>query len=378
MAQALDRNTGLPMNVSGLAASIGFSQSQTTGPKTESATATSSTTEKVNSSVSSASNQVNTTPGALQALDMLIKQLSDRPNISQEELNAKYPVAVMSFHPTAGWSYKDPTTGITLTPQEAQAFNAKQQVSRNQALQAAGVTAGGTEEQKAQSAERKTEIDRNRKQQGDYSKGAAISDAQFLINKSIGDALEAALPQITAGLEGAGTSRSTIAAGLTQKAVLKGATEGAALGANLSVQYGNISNQLSGVLEMLTRSDPNSPAAMLLQAIIGSKGLVSSGLQSQSTSGTTQKTGTTQTETNTSPQTQVINRNPIAPSPLITPYGTGAANQVPAAVDNSYVFAGNPLPLSSVTPSSDLDANYRGLYGDSGTNAADLYNVGED
>lgn len=311
--QLIDRNTGQPMSLPGLAASIGFgqNQSQTTSPSSTKAGQTSE--ERAATSTASSNNQVNTTPGALQALEGLIAQLTTRPDINPAALEVQFPKSQRLFSPQYGWYFVNPKSGMSMSPVEAQAFDAKQEAAKEAAIKNAPIIQGGTATQKQQQTERKTEIDRNRQQQRSYSKDAAATDANALIQKAITDALEAALPQITAGLEGAGTSRSTIAAGLTQKAALKGATEGAALAANLGAQYGQINTQLSGVLEALTRSDPNSPEAMLLNAIVGSKGLVSVGstVQQQATEGT--KTGTTNTDTSGNTINTTVNRTPFVP-----------------------------------------------------------------
>lgn len=349
----LDRNTGLPMNPS-LTSNIAFTQtgsqtgSQTTGPSTSVATTTG--TDRTTSSVSNVSSSLNTTPQALAALNMLITQLSDRPNISEAQLNEQYPLAQRQFHPNMGWRYIDPRTGNPMDDVQADRFNARQQASRAEATRNAGTTPGGTSETRQQQAERQTEISRNRSEQNRYSAGAAREDAQALINKSIADALEAAMPQISAGLEGAGTSRSTIAASLTQRAATRGATEGAALGANLGVQYGQLSNQLSGVLEQLTRSDPNGPTAMLLNAINTSRGLVSTTTQNQTGGSVTNRTGTTTTQntggtTNTTQDTSV-NRNPLIPGAMASTQVANVMSGQPAAANSNpyYSFsAGNAM-----------------------------------
>lgn len=358
----VDRNTGLPTTASALAASIPYTETKVTGtgPSTERATSTS--TERVATSVSQASSSLNTTPGALAALEALITQLSDRPNISQAELDSKFPLAGRVFHPNLGWQFADPKTGNLMTSVEAATFNAKQGELRARATQAAGTTGGGTEAQKTQQTERQTEIGRGRATQDKYTKEAAFTDAQALVNKSIADALEAAMPQIAAQLEGAGTSRSSLAANLTQKAATKGATEGAALGANLAGTYGQISNQLSGVLEMLTRSDPNSPAAMLLQAIIGSKGLVSSSVGSQSQTSEGTKTGTVDTVKSGNISGTISEHNPLSPLPAMVNPGVAASkvSNAPASTNPYYAFSMGPAIEPNV--STGMNATYEQLF----------------
>lgn len=138
----------------------------------------------------------------------------------------------------------------------------------------ATLSAGGTDEQKLLTQARGEEVSRVRNQQDAYSKDAAMADSQSLINKAIADAMRAAEPRITSYAEGAGASKSSMAALLSQEAATKGAVEGAALGTQLSSAYGQIFNQLESILENITKQDPNSPTGMLLQAIIGSRGII--------------------------------------------------------------------------------------------------------
>lgn len=360
-----DRNTFQPVNLPGLAATIGTNQTQTQTAAPTTSTVTSTGQERTSQAVQSINNQINTTPGALAALEQLITQLSDRPNISKAELNQQYPLAQMQWSGN-GWIGVNPTTGLPMSSAEMTQFNRQQEAKRAQATAAAGTTPGGSVAQQATATERSSEIERTRKLQGDYSKSAAMSDADFLINKSIKDALELAMPQITAGLEGAGTSKSTLGAALTQKAATKGAVEGGALGANLSVAYGQISNQLEVVLEQLTRSDPNSPTALLLQAIIGSKGLVSAGTQSQTSSGVASKSGVATTVAGPTSQVTTVDRNPVIPAagaPLIGQQALGMN------AGNAYASSGGPsfYAIRETTQApSVLDSTYQNLF-NSGT-----------
>ena len=305
---ALSRATGLPVTQYPRESSYNQQTTQQTAGKETTGTTTAQ--DRVNQSVSSVLSAVNTTPEALNALNVLLAQLTGtpaKPAVSAAEAKTQLPDVVpistgeRSRYTVGGWvpataaTWRDPLTGKTMSQQEAQRVNRERAQQRKQ-LVATGATEavpGGTPEQQQQQADRQQEIVRNRAAQETYSKEAAVGDAQALVNKSIADALEAAAPLITRYSEGAGASRNTTAALLTEKAALKGATEGAALGAQLGVSYGGIQNQLASTLELLTRSDPNSPTALLLQAIIGSKGLVQDSAQSQSTSGTTTKTAET-------------------------------------------------------------------------------------
>lgn len=370
MSQAPDRNTGLPFSTSAYTKqNTDEAKVSATGPTTTTAQTTGQdVTRGASQQITSA---VNTTPQALAALNQLITQLTDRPAIGDAELDAKFPRATRIFDKYSGWIWQDPKTGFNMSEREAQQFNAKQTAARQVAIQQAGIIKGGTEETKTQQGERATEIARNRELQGKYSKEAAIGDAQFLINKAIADSLEAAMPQITAGLDAAGTSRSTIAASLTQKAATKGATEGAALGAQLGAQYGTINTQLAGVLEALTRSDPNGPAALLLQAINSSKGLYTAGVTNTNSASVTDKTSSvTSQESGKSAvsldSTRVLPQY-TPPAPMLGAT-TPASSKVSGQPTNPYYAFINTTP----TAKPALETAYQSMYD---PQADDLYNI---
>lgn len=336
--QAIDRNTGLPSNVS-LTANTAVNKS--TGPVQTSGQTTAS--DRTSQAVSGFTSGLNTTTVALDALNSLIAQLTDRPAVSDAELADKFPVATRQFSPQFGWYWVLPN-GMSTDEKGAKEFNTQQAVKRQKAVEAAGTIKGGTERQKETESNRKQEIAHNRQLQGEYSKEAAMGDAQFLVNKAIADALEAAMPQISAQLEGAGTSKSTLAGAFLQRAATKGATEGAALGANLSAQYGQLNVGLANVLEELTRSDPNSPEGMLLQAIIGSKGIATFGQNSQVADTGSDKT-VTENKT-VAPTTANITKNTL-------PFGSLLAGSTPQATTNA---------LTTNTALYDTDVST--LYGD--------------
>jgi hypothetical protein len=359
----LDRNTGLPVSTQGLS----FSQDQATvtGPRTDTSSAT--TTDRTKQAVSQATSSINTTPTALRALDDLINQLSTRSAVSDAELDAEFPKATLQYN-NGKWQYVNPRTGGTLSDTEAKAFNARQDSQRSIRIQTAGVIQGGTPETQQRLADRDLEIQRNREQQGKYSKEAAFTDSQALMDKALHDALETALPQITAASEGSGTSKGSMRALLTQRAAETGAREGAALGVQTSVAYGGLSNQLASTLEMLTRSDPNSPEALLLQAILGSKGLVSDTVSSQ----VSDTTGTKNTNAVTNQGAQVsvaaTDRYPAASQPL-----------TPAPVITSQPQApGKPFYAFSMgTDGGTLEQSYGNLAGGQQT-AENLYSLEEE
>lgn len=305
MAVALDRNTGRPVRGSAYEDQSSAQQQTTvTGPRTDFSTVSSQ--ERAAQNVSSYQSARNTTPTVLAILDQFVQQLFGAPAVSASEAEQKVPLLVREmvggrapgdFSPghRAEEVWRDPATGRVYRGADAAEENARRLEQRKQ-LVAKGTVPSGTPEQQQQQTERQREIERNRAAQGTYSKDAAFADAQSLVNKSIQDALEKAMPAIFAASEGAGTSRSSMGALLAQRAAERGAVEGAALGTQTAVAYGGIQNQLAGILELLTRSDPNSPANLLLQTIAASKGLVSEQSGNQDTSSISQKQQTGATE----------------------------------------------------------------------------------
>lgn len=124
---------------------------------------------------------------------------------------------------------------------------------------------GETPGQKQQ-GERNNEITRTRELSRDYSKGAAFLDAENAVNQALRKSMEANMPAITKAIQGAGTSSSSMQGLLAQRLATESAQAAGALGAKQAVDYGNISANLQGVLEALTRTnDPGTEA--LLKAI---------------------------------------------------------------------------------------------------------------
>jgi hypothetical protein len=121
---------------------------------------------------------------------------------------------------------------------------------------------GGTAEQQASQSNRQQEIAAVRGQRNDYSKSAAMSDAQGAVAAQQRSALKELLPSINNASLGAGTSQGSMRALLLQDAAQKAADSSAALGLKASVDYGNISANLSSTLEALTRQ--NDPQTMAL------------------------------------------------------------------------------------------------------------------
>lgn len=122
---------------------------------------------------------------------------------------------------------------------------------------------GGTAQEKAMRAERMAQIGSARGTLSDYTKSGAFTDAAALMAQSLRQSMEKNMPVINKAIQGAGTSASSMQALLSQKLATESAQAASALGAEQAKAYGGISANLQGVLEALTRSDPNNSVALV-------------------------------------------------------------------------------------------------------------------
>lgn len=351
-----------------------FTQTGETSPVTTNGT--SSERSSTSGTGITSSSQLNTTPTILGNLESFIQQMTDRPAISQAELDRQAPLATSSWQNTSGggsWVWTDPSTGRQFySSTEAQRFNTAQQVKRQQLIQQAGIIKGGTEEQRAVSDARLQEIERNRVTQAGYTKDAAFTDAKALSAYFQRTLMEQQLPGILRGAEGAGTSQGSMRALLQTRAAEVTAEQAAKIGIDAASSYGQINNQLAGTLEALTRQDPNSISAQLLQALSVGKGIATSGSQVQSSSQSGTKTGTQQQVQGPKKETQT--KNFIAPPVVsvpqlameqpnvrpITGQGTGqiVANSPEQAAAQNQVYATPSSIGTSPTTVSTNDEGY--------------------
>lgn len=169
------------------------------------------------------------------------------------------------------------------------------------------LTHGGTPEMQAQRAKRDAEISSVQGMRAGYSKPAAFADAQGAVAQQMRRALESMLPAISRAAEDAGSSGGALRALLMQDAASKASESSAALGLKASTDYGNISSNMSQVLEALTRSDPSITNA--LTAALGvAKGAKTTTTGTQDTTGTTTRVGA-QTDNSTQNMNQQSNQN---------------------------------------------------------------------
>ncbi len=156
----------------------------------------------------------------------------------------------------------------------------------------AQLASGGTDNMKQDRATKVTEIGTLQRDRQGYSKEAAFADAQGLMAQTMRQALEKLMPGINAGSLGAGASQSSMRALLTQRAAENAAENASAQGLTAAVNYGNVSNGISSVLEkLIAQQDP--AAAALINALNVAKGAVTSSTTSSDTTGSTTTNGTT-------------------------------------------------------------------------------------
>lgn len=188
--------------------------------------------------------------------------------------------------------------------------------------------------------ERFKEVATNQGLRSDYSKGAAFADATGAMNAQLAEALQLAMPTITAGIDSAGTSGSALSALLTQQAADDAAAQAAKLGLEAAINYGNIQVGFSGVIEGLL-GQGSEEANLLLQALGIAKGAsensktTSSSNQSSSSSQTTNSSQTS-TSTSTSKDSQAV--TPTTPTKK-QPW-----------VDSGYGMLGDPVVNGANTP----------------------------
>ena len=170
---------------------------------------------------------------------------------------------------------------------------------------------GGTQEQVQQQAARKSEINNVTQQRAGYSKEAAFGDAQGLMAQTMRKVLEQLVPGINRGAEGAGVSAGSMKALLLNDSAVRAGEAASANGLNAAVQYGQVANGMSGVLEALTR--PNDAATnALLNAFSILKGANVNSSTSSSQSGT--KTTNTQGTASENKTTDYAPFATVAPS----------------------------------------------------------------
>lgn len=198
---------------------------------------------------------------------------------------------------------------------------------------------GGTPQDQQRWGQIQAEIKANTLQQQKYSKESAQYDADTAAQAASYEALQQLVPTISAGIDSAGTSGSSMAALLSQNAADAAARTSAQLQLEAAVSYGQIANQASGNNVELLKID-NPVTQQLLAALDIAKGSVTESTQTskskenstwnESTSGnrnsTSNSSSTSSTTNNIGPQTNtdVTTVTPDStgsgPSPKVTKF----------------------------------------------------------
>ena len=173
---------------------------------------------------------------------------------------------------------------------------------------------GGTPEMKRQRAVRNDEITDVRQQREGYSKQAAFGDAQGLIAQQMRRALEQMMPSISRASEDAGSSGGALRALLLQDAANKAAESSSALGVKTAVDYGNVSSNLSQVLERLTQVDSST-----LQGLVNALGVAKGASVTSNSTTVENKVGSSATTENKSTQATESKATDYAPFGVTSP-----------------------------------------------------------
>lgn len=171
---------------------------------------------------------------------------------------------------------------------------------------------GGTPEQQASRQQRAGEASTIQGERAGFSKEAALSDAQGLIQATLSETLQKLLPTITRAAEGAGTSAGSMRALLAQDAARQASEAAAKAGIGAVGTYGTQFANLSQILESLTRpQDANTQ--QLIQAL-----QIARGVQGQGGVGNQSTTGIDLPRVQLTPSSgepfQGMTRTPTAPS----------------------------------------------------------------
>lgn len=225
---------------------------------------------------------------------------------------------------------------------------------------------GGTPQDQQRWKQIQAEIRANTLQQQKYSKESAQYDADTAANAASYEALQQLVPTISAGIDSAGTSGSSMAALLAQDAADNAARASAQLQLDAMVSYGQIANQASGNNVELLKID-NPVTQQLLAALDISKGAVTESTQvskgseksvwnenSRSQSSSNSTSSSTSSQTNTmGPQTTTTTQN--------TSPGSGNTQQkssgFPGFSTPSSYSAGNTSYWGSINPNKNINKN---------------------
>jgi hypothetical protein len=126
--------------------------------------------------------------------------------------------------------------------------------------QAAG---GGTADYQAQRNKRNQALLALQQSMQDFSTDAASSDAAALMELNLQRSMEKAMPAISKGIQGAGTSAGSMQALMSNKIAQEAALSAGALGAEQQKAYGQILANMHGTAEEFTRIDTSNEQGLL-------------------------------------------------------------------------------------------------------------------
>lgn len=122
---------------------------------------------------------------------------------------------------------------------------------------------GGSADYKDQRARRTAALQSLQQSMLDYSNDAAFSDAAALMELNLQRSMEKAMPAISKGIQGAGSSAGSMQALMANKIAQEASLSAGALGAEQAKAYGQILANMSGTAEEFTRIDTSNEQGLL-------------------------------------------------------------------------------------------------------------------
>lgn len=122
---------------------------------------------------------------------------------------------------------------------------------------------GGSADYKDQRARRTAALQSLQTSMLDYSNDAAFSDAAALMELNLQRSMEKAMPAISKGIQGAGSSAGSMQALMANKIAQEASLSAGALGAEQAKAYGQILANMSGTAEEFTRIDTSNEQGLL-------------------------------------------------------------------------------------------------------------------
>lgn len=179
----------------------------------------------------------------------------------------------------------------------------------------AELAAGGTEEQRRNREEQLNTLRRLRAEQEQYTRETALEDAEGLVQHTLNQAMEQAMPSILQAGAQAGTSGDAISALLSQDAATRASGEAARVGTDAVQGYGSILANLMGSEAAAADALEDEAVQSLLQALQIDSGSRKRGTERTDRTSTTRSQEQTQSQQDTTTRgttrgTTIVNRSP--------------------------------------------------------------------